>query len=238
MKLSKRIIVGGVYDKSEVIGGQEFSLVYEDIRLNLDRAGRAVFQVVSSRPLKGEVRFFMSWNFDSALTLFFTGDIERSTPVDATQQRLFCREVSARLDAPMPLAMRHPTMREVIQEYVARTGLHYIVPERAYATTRVPAFGAVGSGYHGMASLGAVFGIDDYICTAQGNGSIFAGSWADSKWAKRPLDVPQSFFSHTTSQSQTITAIPNLRPGTMLNGGRITALRFTGHTMEVTCKKQ
>lgn len=229
MRLQKRLTVAGA----------EVPLVSEDVRLDLDRPGRAVFQVRADAPLSGEVSFAMGWHWDAALTLFFSGDVERCTPVDGAQQRLFCREVSARLDVAIPLALRHPTLHEVLAAYAQAARVRFIVPDRPYAATRVPYFGAVGSGFHGMAQLGQVFGIEDYVWQAQGDGQVFVGAWADSRWPGRAVDLPDEAWGKTMATgARTVTAIPGLRPGAVLNGQRVTAVRFAGHQMEVTCRTQ
>lgn len=218
------------------IAGAEVPLVSEDIRLGLDRPGRAIFQVRADAELSGQVTFALGWHFADALTLFFTGEVERSTTVDAGQQRLFCREVSARLDAQHPLSLRHPTLRDVLAAYAERTGLRFILPDKPYASKRVPAFYGLGSGYHGMASIGDVFGIEDYLWQAQGDGAVFVGSWADSRWPTTPVSLPQDFFTQVTSGMQTVTCIPGLRPGAVLNDRRVLSVRLAGHQMEVACK--
>lgn len=227
MKLQKRLLVAS----------EEIPLVSEDIRLDLDRPGRAIFQVRATGMLAGSVSFALGWHFDAALTLFFAGEVERSVRVDAVQQRLFCREVTARLDAPHPLALRHPNLRAVLAAYAARTGLSFLVPDKPYASRRAPYFGVLGSGFHGLASLGAVFSIPDYFWQAQGDGQIFVGSWQDSRWPGLPVELPQAMQSQATAGGgQTIPAIPGLRPGAVINGQRVQSVRLAGHEMECTCR--
>lgn len=214
------------------ISGQDYIPVSEDISLHYNRSGRAIIQVQAKEELKGEVSFALGWNFESEMTLYFSGDVERSVRVDAKQQRLFCREISARLNAPHPLALRHPSLKDVLDAYAARTGISFILPERPYASVKVPAFYGVGSGFHGLDSVGGVFGIEDYHWQAQGDGKVFVGAWADSRWKDRAVDVPREFFTaQLATDNQTIAAIPALRPGAVVNGRRLYSLRFSGHQM-------
>lgn len=218
--------------KKILVSSQEYALVSEDISLHYNRSGRAIIQVQAKEELKGEVSFALGWNFESEMTLYFSGDVERSVRVDAKQQRLFCREISARLNAPHPLALRHPSLKDVLDAYAARTGISFILPERPYASVKVPAFYGVGSGFHGLDSVGGVFGIEDYHWQAQGDGKVFVGAWADSRWKDRAVDVPREFFTaQLATDSQTIAAIPALRPGAVVNGRRLYSLRFSGHQM-------
>ena len=121
-------------------------LVSEDVRLELSAPGRAVFQVATSEPVSGEVLFTMGYGVDDADTLFFAGFVERYLPVDDTQARLMCREMSARMDKAIPLALRHPTLRDVLTEYANATGLRFLFPERPYMDTKIPAFNMLGQG--------------------------------------------------------------------------------------------
>lgn len=229
MKLHKRI----------TINGTDLPLVSEDIALDMNRPGRAIFQVISEEDVSGDVAFSLGWHFSSTMTLFFTGEVDvgNSRRVDAKQVRLFCNEVSARLDAHIPLALRHPTLKEVLQGYAGATGLRFILPPKSYANTQVPAFYGTGSGFHGLASLGGVFSIPDYVWLTQGDGQVFVGSHADSMWANKNMEVPASMFhSASAGGRRKITAIPNLRPGAVVNGERLVRLKFSGHTMELQCK--
>ncbi len=232
MKLLKRFTVNGV----------EYPVVAEEVRLDLDRPGVATFQVWAEERLEGQVEFALGWNMQSSLTQFFAGEVATSTPVDARQQKLFCRELSARLDKASPVALRHPTMRQVLAAYAEQTGLAFIVPDKPYADTKVPAFNGFGSAYHAMQSLGDVFHIDDYVWLTQGNGKIFAGSWADSRWKGREVEIPQEMLKKISADgSRTIAAVPGLRPGCVVNassgGGRVETVTLAGIHMRFKCKQ-
>lgn len=107
--LKRRTTAIGDYEKtakgSSHLPGS-LPLVSEDVRLELSAPGRAVFQVATSEPVSGEVLFTMGYGVDDADTLFFAGFVERYLPVDDTQARLMCREMSARMDKAIPLALR------------------------------------------------------------------------------------------------------------------------------------
>ena len=231
MKLIKRLVVDGV----------EYPLVSEEVRLDMGRPGAAIFQVRAEAKLEGRVEFALGWHFQNALTRFFTGEVVTSTTVDAKQQRLFCRELSARLDNAAPVSLRHPTLREVLATYAELTGLQFIVPERPYASTKVPSFYGVGSAMHAMQNLGRVFHIEDYVWLAQGDGKIFAGSWADSRWKDREVEIPQNMLKQVSADGQcSMTVVPDIRPGCVINaaagGGRVETVTLSGVTMGFKCK--
>ena len=227
MKLFKRFTVQG----------GEYQIVNEEIRLDIDRPGLAIIQVVADEPLSGRVRFSLGWHFDPHLTLFFTGEIARCTQVDGKQYRLLCPELSARLDNTEPVALRHPTMQDVIARYAELTGLSFIVPAKPYAETRVPAFYGLGSVFHAMKNLGQVFHVEDYVWLTQGDGRVFAGAWQDSRWKGREIAIPQAVFNNVSAGGERVmTALPALRPGCEVNGERVQSVWFSGHEMRVKCK--
>lgn len=231
MKLEKRLTVAGV----------EYPIVSDSVRLNIDRPGVAILQVISDTPLSGRVEFFLGWSGQGPLIRIFTGEVGTSTTVDKKQQRLYCRELSARLDNAAPIALRHPTMRDVLGEYGRMLGLSFLVPDKPYAVTRVPAFYGLGSALHGLQSLGAVFHIDDYVWLTQGDGRVFAGSWADSRWQGKELQIPWAVCKQQSADGErSMAAIPALRPGAVVNrhdgGGRVEYVQFSGMDMVFKCQ--
>ncbi|MFW5487380.1 MAG: hypothetical protein ACNI3A_02995 [Desulfovibrio sp.] len=122
--------------------------------------------------------------------------------------------------------------------YNEKTGLFFVVPEQKYATRRVPCFQTLGNGYHGLDSLGAVFGIENYIWQQQADGAVFVGSWNDSRWASRPVEIAEKLFTRVDANgAKVLPAVPTLRPGVRLNEQYLTSLRLAGHEMVVQCGK-
>lgn len=222
--------------KTLYINDEAVKLVNEDVRLSLRSPGRAIFQVQSTEPLAGHVRLEMGYSTQDRDQVYFIGVIRASETVDAKQQRLRCRELTSVLYAQLPVALRHPTLPDVVQWYTDRTGLQFVVPERDYAKKKVPAFYAMGDGFHGINSLGDIFGIEDYIWQQQGDGTVFAGSWQDSRWATRPVTVPETIFDKVTATGGKQSVVfPQIRPGVLLNGRYVTGVDLKEHTMVTTC---
>lgn len=224
--------------KSLTIGGQQYKLVSDDIRLELCSTGRAVFQLQATESVSGVVQYHVGYSSQDKDRLFFTGYVESCHKVDNSQQRIFCRELGGILDKHWPVSLRHPTLKDVLEHYTELTGLVFIVPEREYSTTRVPFFQTLGDGFHGMAMLGDVFQISDFVWNPQPDGQIYVGSWADSRWATRPLNVPEKWFKRVLADgSKCCPVIPALRPGAVLTGQRVKQVQLKGHEMVVTCVK-
>lgn len=220
------------------VNGKSLGLVREHVWLDMSTPGRADFTVRSKESLSGIVQFSIG-TAQGSLTEFFTGFIVNSHTVDAAQQRIFCRELSAILWSILPVSIRNASMRDILGVYARKTGLSFIVSDQGYADMPCPAFQSVGSGIHGLDSLGEIFNVQDYIWQQQGDGQVFVGSWADSKWAGKPFTVPETFFEDVQlTGTKTMQAIPGLRPGVQLNGQYITSLQFKEHVMVIKCEKR
>ncbi|MBI9080464.1 MAG: hypothetical protein JEY79_12075 [Pseudodesulfovibrio sp.] len=225
--------------KTFYINDEQVKLVNEDVRLSLYSPGRAVFQVQHTKPLSGHVRLEVGYSTQDKDQVYFIGVIRDSQTVDNGQQRLRCRELTSVLYTRLPAALRHPTLQDVVQWYTDRTGLTFVVPDKAYAERRVPNFYTLGNGFHGLNSLGAIFGIENYIWQQQGDGSVFVGSWNDSRWATRPVVIPEEQFTKVTATGAKKAAVmPQLRPGAFLNEQYLVNVQLTGHEMVTTCEKK
>ena len=224
--------------KTLTVNGEPLPLVREHVSLDISTPGRADLTVISDKPLSGIVKMAIG-DARSNPVIFFTGFVVQSHTVDAKQQRIFCRELSAVLWASLPVSIRNASLRDVLAVYTRKTGLSFVVPEKAYADAPCPAFQTIANGIHGLDSLGAVFSIPNYIWQQQGDGQVFVGSWEDSRWAGKPFDVPETFFQDVQLDgTKTIQAIPGLRPGVQMNGQYITSLQLKEHFMVVTCAKR
>ena len=219
------------------VAGKDVALVEEDIRLDLHTPGRAMFRVQAKEALTGLVSFSLGYASADKNLQFFTGYVHRCTAVDSATQWLFCKELAAALDLHLPLSLRHPTIMDVVQAYSTATGLRFVVPERPYANRRVPFFQTLGNGYHGMDSVGDVFGVPDFIWQQEPDGDVFVGSWSDTRWHDRPVKIAEKMFTGVTAAgAKLLPAVPALRPGAMINGQYLTSLQLTGHEMVLQCE--
>jgi hypothetical protein len=140
------------------------------------------------------------------------------------------------LAGKLPMNLRHVDMRAVLADVSSKTGLRFRVPDRDYTRVKAPFFYSLASGTLAMDSLAKVFGIDDFVWQQQGDGEVFAGSWADSFFgARAPLQLPVSLFDgYQGNQSAMIAALPGLRPGATINQGeRITSVTLAGTQMAI-----
>jgi hypothetical protein len=227
-------------DRQLNINNTPYHVIEDRVLLDLDSPGRAQFLIdAGDKPVaaKQVVSFTLGYAKHDTMQRVFLGFVESVNTVDK-RQKLFCRELSAVLYAPLRLDLRHVTMQEVITDIHTKTGLTFSVGDGAYSSKKVANFYNLGNGYQAMQSMARVFGITDYIWQQQGHGVIYAGSWQDSRWADLPIDVPAEMFTeHLSNNSAKLVAIPALRPGVKLNGNIVTKVDFSGNQMVVTWKK-
>ncbi len=220
-------------DKRLTVAGADAPLVSEDIRLDLSTPGRAVFQVRSETELSGLARYELGYAGQDDV-VYFLGYVEASHTVDGARQRLLCRELSAGLYGLLPISLRHPTLQDVLAAYADLTGLEFVTPDAPYVKRRVPYFQTLGKGFQGMTALGDLFGVEDLIWQQQGDGRIFVGSWSDSRWADRPVELDEKWFSKVGADGgKRLPVLPLLRPGAVVNGRRLLRVQLSGHEMVV-----
>lgn len=222
------------------ITDKTYPLIEERVLLELNGSGRAQFMIDAGGaaiPRFSAIALDIGYTQHDAMSRLFLGYVDQVVKVDAKRVRLFCRELSAILQARLPMELRHPTLVDVLKSVHGATYLNFSIPEKKYSTTKVPHFKNLGNGYQAIDTIGRVFAIDDYIWQQQGNGVVYAGSWADSRWPDRAVEFPESMFkAHLSSQSAEISAVPELRPGAVVNGKRVLKVEFAGNFMALTWK--
>jgi len=226
MKLHKQI----------TIANKPYPLVNDNTRLGLFTPGRASFTVQANEKLSGIVIYSCGYQADK-LQRWFIGFVETSTTVDAKQQRIFCRELTAVLFGRLPLALRDTDIKNTLAAITAATSLEFIVPAGAktYTSRKAPAFYNLANGYHALDSLATVYGYRKPLWQQQLDGKVFVGSWDDSRWATRPANLPTTWETNVTSANgATVPALPALRPGALYNDNILTGVEFSGVKMNLT----
>lgn len=228
MKLIKQLTIGGV----------QFPIIADHTWLDLTAPGRAIFTVANAGTLAVNqlVLFDVGYSHQDTLQRFFIGFVEKVTPVGQQRTKLVCRELSAALAHPMPLNLRHVSMRDVLTAINEKTCLDFATPGEPYATKKVANFFNLGTGYQAMMMIGRVFNVPDYIWQQQGRGVVYAGSWKHSRWAKtQNVTLPQAMFDKESGgNSARLAAVPALRPGVRVNGHRITDIELNQNHMVLT----
>jgi hypothetical protein len=217
-----------------------YQVINDRVVLDIDSPGRAQFLIdAGDKPVKEKqvVSFTLGYATQDTMRRLFFGYVETVNTIDRRQQ-LFCRELSAVLNTPLRLDLRHVTMRDVIDAIQSKTGLDFAVGEGAYSSKKVANFYSIGNGYQAMQSMARVFGIKRYIWQQQGHGVIYAGSWDDSRWADKAAELPSNLLSeHLSNNSARLVAVPALRPGPKLNGNIVSQVDFSGNSMVIVWKE-
>lgn len=220
------------------INGTAYPLVYDEVHLSLNNAGRAYFIIETEQAVTGVVTFDIGYN--TTLRRVFNGYVETCTQSNINEFKLLCRERSAVLKEPLPIAMRHCTLNEVMKEIANKTGVAFTLPSADYTTKQVAFFYNIGTGYNAIDSIAEVFNITDYIWQQEDDGAIYLGQWEHSYWGKiEPIEIPIKLFkNYQVNGMATVGTVPVLRPGARLtNGGRIQSLIITGEEMSIKWKK-
>lgn len=163
---------------------------------------------------------------------WFTGYVERCGDAERGFKRLFVRELAGALGQSWPVSMQHPTLREVLASLSALTELQFSVPAAEYADKKIPHFKSAGTGYALLDSLGGAFSIPDYCWQQLPDGVIYVGGYADSRFARSPVEIPADFIkSGSSGNAMQLALIPAIRPGVLVNGHRITQVEVENGDM-------
>lgn len=216
----------------KIAGQPVTNIVAKTVQLDIASTGRAKFEVVTEQEPRGLVELHLGYTLDNMVP-YFLGVIESKHQANG-RWYLTCRELLGALSFSAPLAVRHPTIKAVLDE-LAKLGVEFVTPENAeYLNKIAPAFYHSGTGIEALRQIGKVWGINDFIFQQRPDGKIFVGSWHDSRW---PLAAINDFPEHTiTAKSSTtgeLIAIPKLRPGIKLNGRYITEVTLINDRMHI-----
>lgn len=216
----------------KIAGQPVTNIVAKTVQLDIASTGRAKFEVVAEQEPSGLVELHLGYTLDNMVP-YFLGVIESKHQANG-RWYLTCRELLGALSFPAPLAIRHPTIKKVLDE-LTKLGVEFVIPENAeYLNHIAPTFYHSGTGIDALRQIGKVWGINDFIFQQRPDGKIFVGSWHDSRW---PLAAINDFPEHTiTAKSSTtgeLIAIPKLRPGIKLNGRYITEVTLINDRMHI-----
>lgn len=221
------------------VAGKSHQIIDEKVKLDLAAPGRAIFTVVAPEIIgTNQLVVFDLGYAGRDLQRWFIGYTEKVVPQGSARAKLFCRQLSAALANKLPLDLRHVSLRDVLTTINEKTGLNFATPDQSYAKRQVANFYNLGNGYQAMNMIGRVFNIPDYIWQQQGNGVIYVGSWADSRWSQvKNIVLPQNLFDQVQANNQArLPAMPQLRPGMRVNGKRLTEITFQQNHMDLIWK--
>ncbi|WP_312156363.1 hypothetical protein [Lelliottia nimipressuralis] len=215
--------------------GRELAAVADyNLVLELSGCGRGFITAESVTDCTGQL-VRLDLGMGDTTYRWFTGFVERCGPAENGYKRLFVRELVGALQMKCALSLQHPTLREVCDALGQITGLTITTPERDYAAARIPHFKSAGTGYLAVEGLGAAFSVPDFCWYQLPDGSVFVGSYADSRFAGMPVSLPEEYASSgAAGNSIQMGLVPAIRPGVVVNGQRITKVEATNSEMRLS----
>ncbi|HGD3318315.1 TPA: hypothetical protein ACI4AV_000383 [Proteus mirabilis] len=134
-----------------------------------------------------------------------------------------------------PCSFQHPTLKQITDYLKEHSGLHFVLPNAEYVNTPIPHYTHNGTGYQLLNSLGKVFNIPDYVWYQTPDGDVFVGSWADSFWKDKNVEIDNQFSSEQRAGNQmTIPMVQSLRPGVKVNDKRLERVALDNDNMTLT----
>lgn len=219
------------------IDGKPFSVVEENIVLRLNGAGTGFITINDtddSTPLRGK-SVDLSIGYNDQPVRWFSGYVESDSRTGKGLRKLMVREAAAILQYPLNISMQHPTLKQVAKHIEDNTGLRVQLPDADYTTTPIPHMTHNGNGYQLIALLGRAFSIPDYVWYPSVDGIIYVGSFADCRFAKRPVQLPVEITKDDHgANGWTIQTIPVMRPGVVMNGRHINQVQLQGDSMIIS----
>ncbi|CNK19356.1 phage-like protein [Yersinia aldovae] len=214
------------------IGDNEVAGINLNLSLSLSACGLGFVTAITEADCVGKVVKLDLGTNDSVFR-YLVGYVESSAPAENGAQRLCIREWVGGLQVSQPHSLQHPTLRDVTDAVTAACGIPFVLPENAtYTDTQIPHFKHSGTGLHLLSNLGRAFGISDYVWYQLPDGTLYVGSYDDSRFAKTPVTIPQEFAeSGAGSSSFTLPLFPTVRPGSIVNSRRITRVDVSDDTM-------
>jgi len=215
------------------VDGEQIDMKEHWLVLQASTPGTCQITVNKSVKQFSQVAVDLGWG--NMLDRVFIGYVERVMPAENGWYTLFCRELAAALSFNFSVMLRHPTLKQVLAELTKQSGVEFVVPNKAYAQTSIPCFYCDSSGYAVLDNIGRAFRINDFIWQQQGNGKVFVGSYADSFWHDKPIQIPNSMMTgHQAGKIATMPAAPMIRPNVLANNERIAKVEFKDTNMTIS----
>lgn len=198
----------------------------EKLVLELSSGGRGLLTVKDEgQAIKPGMSAAIDLGLDGESKPWFTGYITKATPAEMGFTRIVVRELCYILSSTRAISLQHCTLSEVIKQLSRDTGLTFQLPDSDYAHSPIATFTTHGSGYQLLENLGRAFHIDDFIWYQNSDGSIYVGSYQDSRWFNKSIQLPQSaIIKQQGGNSIQVALFPALRPGVEVNGKRVAKL--------------
>lgn len=215
------------------VAGQPVHLIDHDLVLDLNAGGRAALTIEGGAN-KGQT-FTLDTGYNGELRRWFTGYVYDVQPAANGASKLLCRELAGALGTRLPVSQQHATLRGLLAWLTDQTGLTFLLPLGADYTDRpIPNFTSAGTGYQLLDNAGRAFQVPDFVWYQQPNGAIFVGGHADSRWHGKEVTLDPAWSGRQAGDTLTLSPVPSIRPGSIINGKRVMRVRLKGDEMTLT----
>lgn len=216
------------------INHQTTPIVDYQLMLELNTPGRGFITAITEAECIGKL-IEINLGYNDSVYRYFTGFVERAAPAEKGAQRLFIRELAGVFERSFPCSLQHPTAQDVINYFSEQTGMKFALPATNYINTQIPYFQHSGTGIQLINNIGRSFSIDDYVWFQYPDGTVYAGAYVDSRYAKTELDVPEEFSTRSEGgNTLSFPVIAAIRPGMKVNGKRVTKIAINNDEMSLT----
>lgn len=220
--------------KQCLLNGEEVQLQDDYFVLELNAAGRGFVTVKTEQNCVGKSLILNLGEYDD-FYCWFTGFVENEQQAQQGYKRLFVREKAAIFDRSLNCSLRHISLAELCLWLQQQRGIEFKYPDKEYSHTKIPLFTHNGSGFQLLHNIGRLFSIDNYVWQQSPDGSIYVGSWQDSRWAEasEAVEINPKHFVGQTATSCFIPINAKIRPGTQLNAKRVIKVTLLNDEYEV-----
>lgn len=217
--------------KTVYINNEYRQLAANSLVLELTAGGRGALTVEGDVETGSIVTIQMGVDGESAT--WFSGYVTKSNSAENGYSRIVVREFCYLLNKELSVSIQHATFKDVLARLTELTKIQFAVPEEAdYLNTRISNFTAAGTGYQILKDAGRAFTIPDFCWFQQTGPVVWVGSYADSRWADKPVTIPVvvSDLNRGSNFLKTV-IIPSIRPGAIVNNQRITKVTIEDDSM-------
>ena len=197
------------------IGGVTYPVVEAEARLVLSGIGRGEYQVRSEdAPEVGDIlRHTIA--LDGTTWPVLLGVVTWVSHLTDGLWAITARELTAALEAPASLSLRHVTPAQVLAALESPKGLRFLLSiDAPYLLERQPYFMSQGDARGALEQMGVAWGLTNPIWALLPDGRVFWGEWQDSPFNTDPLVIALGLIQERDdSGALELPSLPALRPG-------------------------
>jgi len=229
-------------EKQLTVAGAGAAIVADEIALELNAVGRAVFRVEGEAEgaLKSALLMYSGYRGEGVVYPLFAGMVTEALPSGENETRIVAREPGMLLELPAELALRHVTPAQVLAKIEDLTGLRFLLPEQgAYLAERTPYFSAEGTCRQALDAMAAAWEVPRAVWASLPDGAIYWGDWADSPFNQQDVVVMDPHLvieRDPEARALVLPWMPRLRPGVVIEADHTFMVQravFSGSTVRV-----